>query len=70
MGADNVILLYEKVDVWAEIQKLTEGVDAVVVTVDVPEAQEDALKIVKPGGQSTTSPDCPLEFTESKSTPT
>lgn len=52
LGADNVILLDGRVDFLAEIQKLTEGegVDAVVVAVGVPEAQKDALKIVRPGG--------------------
>lgn len=51
LGADHVILL-DSVDVVKEVQALTEGegVDAVVVAVGAPDAQRDALKIVRPGG--------------------
>lgn len=51
IGADHVILL-NGADVVKEVQKLTEGegADAVVVAVGVPDAQKDALKIVRPGG--------------------
>jgi len=50
-GADHVILL-DNVDIVKEVEMLTggEGVDGVVVAVGVPDAQRDALKIVRPGG--------------------
>ncbi len=52
LGADHVILLSDGVDISKEVQRLTygEGVDAVVVAVGVPDAQRDALRIVRPGG--------------------
>lgn len=51
LGADHVILL-DGADVEREVKSQTEGegADAVVVAVGVPDAQKDALKIVRPGG--------------------
>lgn len=51
-GADHVILLNDVTAVVEEVQKLTdgEGADAVVVAVGVPDAQIEALRVVRPGG--------------------
>jgi len=49
MGVD-VVLDYRKVDVVAEIRKLTGGVDVAIEALGTPATFENALRVLRPGG--------------------